>query len=82
MNRKKEKKSITAKVKTEINKVNSLISQNENQPSTVVKETDSITLSKSSIWSTDCKADKFISIKTDINNIQFTVPGRFSMNAN
>ncbi|WP_209785499.1 hypothetical protein [Chryseobacterium sp. PvR013] len=78
---KKEKESITAKDKTEINRVNSLISQNENQPSTVVKETDSITLSKSSIWSTDCNADKFISIKTDINNIQFTVPGRFSMNA-
>ncbi|PXW12954.1 hypothetical protein C8D70_11046 [Chryseobacterium sp. CBTAP 102] len=56
-----------------------LIHQIENQPSTVIK--DSITIPKSSIWSTDCKADKFISIKTKINNIQFTIPGRFSMNA-
>lgn len=56
-----------------------LIHQNENQPSTVIK--DSITIPKSSIWSTDCKADKFISIKTNINNIQFIIPGRFSMNA-
>lgn len=56
-----------------------LIHQIENQSSTVIK--DSITIPKSSIWSTDCKADKFISIKTKINNIQFTIPGRFSMNA-
>ncbi|BFO64790.1 hypothetical protein [Chryseobacterium sp. KCF3-3] len=58
-----------------------LIHQIENQPSTVVKESDSITITQSSIWATDCKADKFISIKTNINNIQFTIPGRFSMNA-
>lgn len=78
---KKEQKSITAINKAELNKTDSLISHNENKSSTVVKESDSITIPKSSIWATDCKSDKFISIKIDINNIQFTIPGRFSMNA-
>lgn len=70
-----------AKEKSKLNRADSLITHNENQLSTVVKESNSITIPKSSIWATDCKADKFISIKTDINNIQFTIPGRFSMNA-
>ncbi len=43
-----------------------LIHQIENQPSTIK---DSITIPESSIWSTDCKADKFMSIKININNI-------------
>ena len=78
---KKEQKNTITKYNIESNKTNFLISQNEIPSSTIVKKADSITIPKSSIWSTDCNADKFISIKTDINNIQFTVPGRFSMNA-
>lgn len=78
---KKQQKDIFIKDNTKSKKTNFLISQNKIPFSTIVKESDSITIPKSSIWATDCKADKYISIKTDINNIQFTVPGRFSMNA-
>jgi len=75
---KKQQKNVFIKDNT---KSNFLISQNKIQSSTIVKKADSITIPKSSIWSTDCTADRFISIKTNINNIQFTVPGRFFMNA-
>jgi len=79
--KKKQQKDVFIKDNTKSNKTNLLITENEIQSSTIVKKVDSITISKSSIWSTDCTADKFISIKTDINNMQFTVPGRFSMNS-
>ncbi|MBF6646177.1 hypothetical protein [Chryseobacterium indologenes] len=40
-----------------------------------------INIPETSVWSSDCKSEKYISIKTNINNVQFTIPNRFSMNS-
>lgn len=45
------------------------------------KKLDSINIPKYSTWSLDCKSDNRISLSTNINNVQFNIRDRFSMNA-
>lgn len=45
------------------------------------KSVDSIIFPNSSTWSSDCKTNKFIYFDLNINSVQFTIPDRFSMNA-
>lgn len=55
-----------------------IIAQKQSLPSS---EIDSVSIPKTSLWAIDCQSEKYISIKFNINNAQFSIPDRFAMNS-